>query len=1112
MNTAIRFPKPDRFIGLLLSLSIIGLAACNLTACNREPATHPQSASATLSLAGTWRFQLDPEDKGIDEGWFNGALRDEIQLPGTTDEAGFGERTTGSDYGILSRVHKYIGPAWYQRRIDIPESWQNKEITLFLERVIWESRVWVDGRELSTQDSLATPHIHPLGRLAPGEHTLIVRIDNDLIHNIGDKGHAYTEYLQTVWNGAVGRIELQARAAVHFTALRLFPDIDADTLRLEMRANTEVKADGKGEVKNDAKDEVKAEVQVRVRAPGGELVIDEKRALRFDNGLAETTLDAARLAPWSEFNPTTYQVEVQLRVGDAEDVITSSYGHRQVSHDGRHVLINKKPVFLRGNLDCVHFPLTGYPPTSVSAWKRIFTLYKDYGLNHVRFHSWSPPRAAFQAADEVGIYIQAEASVWLDWWMAVDNEDRPEMNTRGRPKGLGPDNDSASRFVRAEIDRVIDTYGNHPSFVLFAIGNELGNSDFSVLGEWIREAKEKDPRRLYAASTARTVTPHDDYAATHHYPGIGAVRQYLTNGADWDYEDRYSQAPIPVIAHEIGQWPVYPEWREIEKYTGVLRARNLQEFRETARKNGIVDQDTALRRASGALSLRLYKDEIESFLRTPSAAGIQLLSMQDYSGQGEALIGWLDSFYDSKGTVTPEAFRRFSNSTVPLLRLPRYVWTDAENLAARVQVHHFGDRRLGDQAVDWVLKAANGDVVRQGRLGRKDLEAGTLTDIDTLDIPLQGLEAAASYRIEISLPGTAYVNDWPIWVYPAGQTPLAPGDIVVAERFDKRVREALAAGKRVLLLAHRSGEPENSRYAAWQPLYWSASFFPGQSIETIGLLLQNEHPAFAHFPTASHSDWQWWRIADAARGFVLNDLPGDYRPIAQPVSDFHYNDKLGTLFEVAVGPGKLLVSGYDLSAGRMALPEVRQLRHSLLRYMQSEAFAPTQPVEMAWLEERFRFYEAAPAQVPPGFENAMFYVQAGADRDGQPWAAGRDTVSVNRGVDYRVDAEVATGRHDAAWVGKHIEIQLQVPQGIRAEFYVRLIGKNDKGGRGGVEFEGRDYLIEPWQGAEKWLKLPVMREDSNDGRLIFKARSVGEPGQFGLPDVMITNLALVPAN
>ena len=1098
--------KPSRFIGLSLSLAIIGLTACTLTACGRDAVTQPKSAAtptATLSVAGAWRFQLDPEDKGIDEGWFNNsALRDEIQLPGTTDEAGFGERTTGPDYGVLSRVHKYIGPAWYQRRIEIPRSWQNKEITLFLERVIWESRVWVDGRELSTQDSLATPHVHKLGRLAPGEHNLVVRIDNDLIHNIGDKGHAYTEYLQTVWNGAVGRLELQARDATHLTSLRLFADIDADTLRLEMRAS----ADGQ------------AQVQVRVRAPDGALAIDEKRAVSFDNGVAEATLDAARLEPWSEFNPTTYQVEVQLRAGDDEDVITASYGHRQVAHNGRHVLINNKPVFLRGNLDCVHFPLTGYPATSVADWKRIFNIYKQYGLNHVRFHSWSPPRAAFQAADEVGIYIQAEASVWLDWWMAVDNEGRPEMNTRGRPRGLGPDNDSGSQFVRAEIERVIDTYGNHPSFVLFAIGNELGHSDFAVLGEWIRAAKAKDPRRLYAASTARTVTPHDDYAATHHYPGIGAVRQTLTNGTDWDYEDRYSQAPIPVIAHEIGQWPVYPEWREIDKYTGVLRARNLEQLRETARDNGILAQDTALRRASGALSLSLYKDEIESFLRTPSAAGMQLLSMQDYSGQGEALIGWLDSFYDSKGLITPQAFRRFNNSTVPLLRLPRYVWTDAENLTARVQVHHFGARRLPDQAVDWALRAADGAIVRRGRLGRVDLETGSLTAIGALDIPLHDLPTAATYRIEISLPGTGYSNDWPIWLYGAEQTPLDSGDIVLAERFDRSVQEALRAGQRVLLLAHRSGPPENVRYAAWRPLYWSASFFPGQNAQTIGLLLRNEHPALAHFPTASHSDWQWWRIAEGARGFVLNDLPTAYRPIAQPVSDFHYNDKLGTLFEVAVGRGKLLVSGYDLSAERMALPEVRQLRHSLLRYMQSAAFKPSQQVDMAWLEALLPFYDTAPAEVPPGFEKAIFYVQAAADTDGQPWAAGRDQVRISRDVDYRVEAEVAQGAQGGAWIGQDIEIELQVPQGIRAEFYLRLLGTEDAdgkgggGGRGGVQFEGRDYLIEPWQGAQKWLKLPVMREDSNDGTLIFKARSVGEPGRFGVPDLRIASMALVPAD
>lgn len=288
------------------------------------------------------------------------------------------------------------------------------------------------------------------------------------------------------------------------------------------------------------------------------------------------------------------------------------FGFREVSHSNSKILVNGKPVFLRGNLDCVHFPLTGYPSCKVEDWEKIFRIYKDYGLNHVRFHSWCPPEAAFIAADRLGIYIQAE-TIWIDWWMSSEQKDRPEMNTKGYPQGLGK-NPSADRYVQQELTRMIDAYGNHPSFVMQCIGNELGNSDFEVMESWMKPLKEKDSRRLYSVSTARKIMPVDQYMATHYINGLGSARG-LKGGAStsWDFEDVYSKSNIPVLSHEIGQWPVYPRWSEIKKYKGVLKARNFEEFREQARKNKIEEQNEEFVAASGALNQIMYKYEIESF-------------------------------------------------------------------------------------------------------------------------------------------------------------------------------------------------------------------------------------------------------------------------------------------------------------------------------------------------------------------------------------------------------------------------------------------------------------------------------------------------------------------
>ena len=183
---------------------------------------------------------------GEKESWHKQSLPDRIKLPGTTDEAGYGKKTSGIENshngivgGYLTRVHKYIGPAWYQREIEISQSWQGQEVELLLERVLWESKVWIDNRFCDAQDSLGTPHLHRLGRLTPGKHRLTVRVNNAKIHPVGDIGHCYTEHTQTIWNGIVGRIELRVRGPLSIQRHRIFPSNDG-TVRIDLTLQNEL--------------------------------------------------------------------------------------------------------------------------------------------------------------------------------------------------------------------------------------------------------------------------------------------------------------------------------------------------------------------------------------------------------------------------------------------------------------------------------------------------------------------------------------------------------------------------------------------------------------------------------------------------------------------------------------------------------------------------------------------------------------------------------------------------------------------------------------------------------------------------------------------------------
>ncbi|WGQ11336.1 glycoside hydrolase family 2 TIM barrel-domain containing protein [Pedobacter gandavensis] len=1067
-------------------------------------------AQEKLSLAGTWNFQLDAANIGEKDKWFDQELKATIALPGTTDEAKQGTKTQGADYGILSRAYKYIGPAWYSRTITIPANWKNKEISLFLERVMWESKVWVDGRLMTTQDGLGVPHLHTLGKLSPGKHRLTIRINNDLIHNIGDKGHAYTEYTQSIWNGAVGKIQLQAAASTAIEDLQVYPDGEKRQLRVlmtmknpvRMKVNYRIIDLQTNETVFNKMEDLLADQPQRKQLQGKQS--QRPQSEKQKSGKQELERKEQKdlvlqldfpIKLWDEFTPNRYRMVLKL---ENNNETAADFGFRSIGHSQSKVLINNAPVFMRGNLDCVHFPLTGYPSCDVKEWERIFKIYKSYGLNHVRFHSWCPPEAAFEAADKLGIYIQAEA-IWIDWWMTDPPKDRPDMLTKGLPPGLGK-NPSADSYTQDELERMLKAYGNHPSFTMMCIGNELGNSDFNVMAKWIEKLKLKDNRRLYAVSTARKIMPVDDYSATHNIPNVGGTYGLQGGRSDYDLEKNYSKSNIPIFAHEVGQFPVYPLWSEIDKYTGVLKARNLEVCRASAIANGLEHKDAAFHQASGALQKILYKSLIENFYRTPSSGGFQMLSMQDYQGQGEALVGWLDAFYDDKGTTDTTYFKQYNNEVVPLARIKKFVWENTETFSAGLEVANYGRGDLNTE-IEWKVIAENQQVLGEGKTPALSIKRGTVKSFGNIELGLGKIRAATKAKLMISLPGTNFRNEWDLWIYSdssvsssdaagrwAGKENkvsksskgLKNNNVLETNVLDQNALDALKKGKTVLLYAANLGSAEVSRPLFFSPLFWSNVFFPGQENTTLGALINDKHPAFASFPTDSFTDWQWESISKG-RSFKMKDWPANLEPIVQPISDFHLNEKLAAIFECKVGKGKLLVCGYDIDPlkqqGAKQNPVAKQLRYSLLKYMESSTFDPQVLIDPLQLKKSFPFIKEAASGVPAEFSTALLYVKTG---DQAP--------VLKRNTSYKMSGEEGIWEWDgkSAWYGKNLEITINPPQGVIGELYLHFEDWNNESRSAKIWMDGREFMTGTLDKKGKWIKLFVMREDTNDGKLTIK--------------------------
>jgi beta-galactosidase len=943
----------------LLALLCLFLAT---SACSQES---PPPLRESFSLAGEWQVKLDPQNLGFEERWFASKISaDVIQLPNTTDLAGIGYKLDEDsmsypvefvdsvwpgraatkrldESGHLVRDPMYVGKAWYQREIVVPENWREKLIQLHLERVMWQSQIWLDDEFIGSYDSLATPHEFEFESINPGTHRLTICVDNGIIHDIGIIGHAYGPETQTRWNGIVGNIELNATPLIRLTNLRVFPPANGMPLKAEVRVEGPSKGLVKGKlvfkVWDETKSYVLAQQSIGVQVEGGS-------GTRMGGVFVLSLNMTSQLLSWDEFTPNRYILEATLRGKEVHDQLQTRFGIRELEREGRRILVNGQPVFLRGTLDCAVYPRTGHPPTSVMEWQQNLQEIKNHGFNHVRFHTWCPPEAAFEAADRIGMYLCPETAFWVDNWTS-------EIGLK--PQLLGGD-EAITDYVRQEIARISATYGNHPSFAFFCIGNEFGlDSDWETVQELVAEVKKYDPRHLYNGTTARKHVAADDFWVTHRTDQ--SVRGTGPPHTDWDHADAISTTELPVVSHETGQHPVFPDYPNLlPKFTGPLRPHNYQRLWNELKAAGLDDQIADFEIASARFQMVQYKAEHEGMLRTPHLAGYQLLMLNDFTGQSEALVGILDPFLQSKGVVSKGELLQWNSPTVPLARFERYVWTSAEIFHADLQVRHHGRNVIAPTDATWSLYSADHQFHVQETISNDEIPLGGITQLGDISVALDSITQATALTLKVEVGKSS--NQWKIWVYPPGSTAnsddaaaAAKNDVVIATSWNPQVQQTLADGGKVLLMGHGLKNPA-TKQTNFGSVYWSAGWW-GDAFSHLGILCQSDHPALSEFPNDGHSDWQWHDLCNNATTFKLENTPANFRPIVQLVPDFHHNQLLGQLIECKVGAGKLMICGYDLTTDLPNRHAARQFRHSLLWYMQGDSFQPKAEFDSALLDQ-----------------------------------------------------------------------------------------------------------------------------------------------------------------
>lgn len=879
-------------------------------------------------------------------------FKDKILLPGSLHTQGYGAKPTiktkwlsgelspmwhqqpmyekyRSDdnfkiFDFLLPSRHYTSRAWYTKHLTLPRSIENRRLILFLERVHWQSVLYVNGKKVGSNLGLGTSHEYDITDYAvAGENRITLAIDNSLVVDVGRIPHSLSEQTMTAWNGVLGEMYVATTANVWFDDVQIFPNVDSGRVDVvAVIGNT-----------NSKKGDEKIRIEIESCDNFGKKIVEYRKIELIDTvGFSIDMGD--KFALWDEFSPSLYNIKLSMK----NDEWSHNFGMRKIEVRGRRLIVNDKELFVRGNLMCGEAPIDGLPEMGYQWWYNVLKTQKDWGFNVVRFHSWSPPKAAFEAADKVGIYLQAEASEWA----SVRNAEQ-------------------RAFIDGEVDRMIHQYGNHPSFIFIAMGNEL-SCDTVIMQDFVEKLK-KDNRRWVSGKingapvldsfdyySSRAVNRNDKFPARAHigWPPSPKTNSILSTrpSTSKDYSVSVQASNRPFISHEIGQYCVFPNYKkELPKYVGSMRATVLEIERDQVQERAMEDDVERFSSATGLWQNELYKFEFESIMRSREIAGFHLLSFQDFPGQSHAPVGVFDSFWESKGHIEKDGFRKFCAPVVILARINNQILTTADTIQVEFEIYNYSSDDITESKFTYEVKNSVGNTVLSGEFcGGNIARGGVNTVIGGFKKEIEGFKPSEKYTIHAKL-NEKIVNSWSFWVFNAYED-VALHNILVVNELDAKAQEVLNSGGDVLLLP-RKDSLKGELPQSFGSIYWTSFGLNEGETMCNSILCDPTHPLFEEFPTESHTNWQWWDILINTRPMILDEygskiaFPKGYKPLVQAIDSWKINRKLAIIAECRVGKGRLMICSIDFSHSMESRPASRSLYRSIIEYMCGDKFNPT---------------------------------------------------------------------------------------------------------------------------------------------------------------------------
>ena len=435
------------------------------------------------NLNGLWKYAITPKGTPAPA-----AYQGDILVPFAVESS-------------LSGVGKMINEKeelWYQRTFDVPSAWRGKQILLHFGAVDWKAEVWVNDVKVGEHTGGFTPFYFDITSvLNKGNNDLVVKVWDPSDRGEQPRGKQIanphgiwytpvTGIWQTVW--------LEPVATQYITNLKTTPDIDNNSVKVEVAANT-TSAD-----------------KVEVKVFDGKNLVAKGAAL---NGVPVELAMPTNAKLWSPDSPFLYNMEVTLyKDGKAIDQVKSytamrKYSIRKGQNGITRLQLNNKDYFQFGPLDQGWWPDGLYTAPTDEALVYDLKKTKDFGYNMVRKHVKVEPARWYTHCDQLGLIV---------WQDMPNGGPSPQWQARNYFNGREVIRSAASEAnYRKEWKEIIDCLYSYPSIAVWVPFNEAwGQFKTPEIVAW---TKEYDPSRLVNPASGGNHYTCGDILDLHHYPG-----------------------------------------------------------------------------------------------------------------------------------------------------------------------------------------------------------------------------------------------------------------------------------------------------------------------------------------------------------------------------------------------------------------------------------------------------------------------------------------------------------------------------------------------------------------------------------------------------------------